>query len=100
MESSGFDTKRLNQVVPTPPPPPPPDGAGADGAGAAAATLTVAVYVSIFVPFAAVTRTVTILAPVTNPVLPEIIRDAPDAVGVATTVTDVVPFGTVTELPA
>ena len=52
------------------------------------------------VPSSAVTTTVTVLLPVTNPVVPVITRVAAESVGVAMTVTEVVPLATLSDVPA
>ena len=54
----------------------------------------------VAVPSWAVTRTSTVLLPVTRDVFPEIEAVAVESVGVATTVTEVVPLATVKDEPA
>ena len=59
-------------------------------------TFTVTLYERV-APLSAVTRTVTMLSPTRRPVFPEIETLDVEAVGVATTGTDVVPAGTSTK---
>ena len=63
-------------------------------------TITVAEYDLVVVESCAVTTTSTVLLPVTRDVFPEIATVALGLVGVATTVTDVVPLATVKLDPA
>ena len=63
-------------------------------------TTIVTVYVVLATPLAAVTSTVNVLLPVTRPEAPFTITTALGSAASATTVTDVVPFATVTVPPS